>query len=251
MDLGLRGTGVVITGASRGIGRAIALGFAAEGANVAICARGDEALQQTRSDLLALGGEVLAEVCDVGEPAALTRFIDSAEKSFGSLGILVCNASAFGLEERDEAWSAGFEVDVMASVRATRHVVPALERSGGGSIVLISSTAALEAPGSAPYSAMKAALISYSKNMAVQLAAKQIRVNCVAPGSIEFPGGIWERTQRDNPELYESILATIPLGRLGTPEEVADVVVFVASKRANWITGATLSVDGSQHKGNL
>ena len=251
MDLGLSKKGVVVTGASRGIGRAIALNFADEGAHVAICARGEDALRRTEEELRARGGKVHAQVCDVSDETALDGFLDRSKQALGRIDVLVNNTSAFGMSDDDAAWRAGFEVDVLAGVRATRKALPEIEAAGGGCVIFISSTAALEAPAGPSYSAMKAALISYSKNLAVQLATRNIRVNTVAPGSIDFPGGVWDSIKRANPAMYESIRKTIPAGRLGTPEEVANAVVFLASERASWITGVTLSVDGSQHKGNL
>ena len=251
MDLGLRDKGVIVTGGSRGIGRAIALGFANEGAQVAICARGEEPLRRTEEELRALGAKVFAATCDVSDGPSLDSFLDQAKQALGRIDVLVNNASALGMGDTDEAWRAGFDVDVLASVRATRKVLPSIEETGGGSVIFISSTAALEAPAPPAYSAMKAALISYSKNLAVQLATRNIRVNCVAPGSIDFPGGVWDQIRQTNEKMYQSILDTIPAGRLGTPEEVANAVVFLASERASWITGITLSVDGSQHKANL
>lgn len=251
MDLGLRDKAVIVTGGSRGIGRATALCFADEGAHVAICARGEDALRRTENELRGRGVKVFASTCDVADQAALDAFIDQARQALGRLDVLVNNTSAFGMPDTDEAWRAGFEVDVLAGVHATRKVLPAFEESGGGSVIFISSTAALEAGAGPSYSAMKAALISYSKNLAVQLAEKNVRVNCVAAGSIEFPGGVWDQIRKANEALYESVRSTIPAGRLGTPEEVASAVVFLASDRASWITGVTLSVDGSQHKANL
>ena len=251
MDLGLASKGVVVTGGSRGIGRAIALAFADEGADVAICARGEDALRRTEEELRARGVKVHAQVCDVSDEASLDAFLDQSKQALGQINVLVNNASAFGMADNDEAWRAGFEVDVLAAVRATRRALPEIEAAGGGAVIFISSTAALEAPAGPPYSAMKAALISYSKNLAVQLATRNIRVNTVAPGSIDFPGGVWDAIKQTSPERYESIRQTIPAGRLGTPEEVANAVVFLASERASWITGVTLSVDGSQHKANL
>lgn len=249
MDLGLGGRAAIITGGSRGIGRAIALALADEGCHVAICARGAEALQATAGELRARGVKVHAETCDVSDGDALDAFLENARAALGRVDVLVNNASGFGIADDEDAWRTGFRIDVMASVRACWKVVPWL--GSGGSIVHISSTAALEAPGPTPYSAMKAALISHAKNLALELAPRGIRVNTVAPGSIEFPGGVWEQVKRADREAYDAMLATIPSGRMGTAEEVASAVVFVASPRASWITGAVLSVDGGQHKGNL
>jgi 3-oxoacyl-[acyl-carrier protein] reductase len=166
--------------------------------------------------------------------------------------LLVNNASAFGLTDDEASWEASINIDLLASVRATRLVTPWMAASGGGSIVHISSVAGLEAWGTpSAYSPVKAALISHSKTMAVALAAQKIRVNVVTPGSIEFPGGIWDRVKHGNRPFYDTVLASIPWGRMGTPDEVANAVVFLASPCASWITGVCLSVDGSQHKGNL
>jgi len=250
MDLGLAGKAAIITGGSRGIGRASALAFAREGCHVALCARGAEALETTAGEIRELGVKVHTQTCDVADPAALDSFLEGAHDALGRVDVLLNNASAFGVVDNDAAWEAGFRVDVMASVRASRKVIPWLAERGG-CIIHISTTAALEAPGALPYSAVKAALFSHSKNLAVALAAQKIRVNVVAPGSIEFPGGIWEQIKQTNRPMYDSMLGTIPAGRMGTAEEVADTVVFLASERASWVTGAVLSVDGAQHKGNL
>ncbi len=251
MDLGLRDKGAIISGASRGIGRAIALGLAREGCHVAICARGGEALRDTAEQLRECGVKVVAETCDVADAEALAGFLDQARDGLGRVDALVNNASGFGTTDDEASWRAGFDVDLMASVRASARVIPWLDEAGGGAIVHISTTAALEAPGPVAYSALNSALISHAKNLAVALAPRKIRVNTVAPGSIEFPGGIWEQIKESRRPRYDAMLATIPSGRMGTAEEVANAVVFLASPRASWITGAVLSVDGGQHKGNL
>ncbi len=251
MDLQLKGKTAVVTAASKGIGRATALRLAGEGVNVAICARGESALRATESELRKSGVKVLARVCDVAQADALEAFLTDARQTLGGVDLLVNNASGFGLSDDEAAWQASVNVDLLAAVRATRTVTPWMASSGGGAIVHISSVAALEAFGGPAYSATKAALISHSKLMAVTLAAQKIRVNVVAPGSIEFPGGMWESVKHGNRPFYDSILKTIPWGRLGTPDEVADAVVFLLSPRASWITGAYLVIDGGQHKGNV
>lgn len=255
MDLGLTGKGVIITGASKGIGRAIALEFAREGANVAICARGLEALATTRAELEATGVRVYAARCDVADAKALRQFLDDSHAKLGRVDALVNNPSGFGITDNEEGWAAGWNVDMMASVRATWQVVPWLEQQGGGSILHISSISGLEAglPGVAAYAAVKAGMISHAKSMAVELGPKGIRVNCIAPGSIDFPDGFWDNVRKDNPDFYNSVLSGIPLGRgrMGRPEEIGAVAVFLASPRASWVTGAMIAVDGAQHKGNL
>ena len=253
MDLGLKGKGVIVTGASKGIGRAIALEFAREGANVAICARGADALEATRAELAALGVKVFASSCDVGNADALGKFLDGAHAVLGRVDVLVNNPSGFGVTDNEEGWAASLSVDVMAAVRATWKVVPWLETQGGGAVIHISSISGLEAslPGVAAYAAAKASLISHSKSMAMELAPMNIRVNCVAPGSINFPGGFWESVKRDTPAFFDVVLSSIPCGRMGRPDEVANAVVFLASDKASWVSGAMLPVDGVQHKGNL
>lgn len=251
MDLGLRGKGVIVTGGSKGIGRATALTFADEGANVAICARGADALKATAEELAAKGVTVHAEPCDVSDAGALTSFLENAKEALGSVSVLVNNTSGFGVSDDEAGWKLGFDVDIMASVRATWQVVPWLEEAGGGSVIHIASTSGLEAGSPPAYAAVKAALISHSKTLSANLAPKNIRVNSVAPGSIEFPGGMWETIKKVNEKAYEAIRRSIPFGRLGSAEEVANAVVFLASDRASWISGVTLAVDGVQHKGNL
>lgn len=249
MDLGLQGRNAIVTGGSKGIGRATALALAGEGANVAICARGADALEATRKELVAKGVKVYAASCDVADSAALTGFLDAAKAALGGVDILVNNPSGFGLTDDEAGWKVSVDVDLMATVRASNHVIPWMEAAGSGSIVHISSISGLEAGSPAPYAAVKAALFNHAKTLAAQLAPKNIRVNCIAPGSIYFPGGFWEMIKTNMTPMYEATLANCPFGRMGRPEEVADAVVFVASPRATWISGITLAVDGVQHKG--
>lgn len=252
MDLGLRGKMAVVTGGSRGIGRAIALRLADEGAGVAICARSEPALRQAEEELRTRSVSVFAAVCDVSSADALDTFLDAARSSLGRVDILVNNPSGIMMADDRAAWESTLSVDLMAAVRASQKVAPWMAGSGGGAIVYISSIAGLQASGfPASYGASKAALISLGKSLAVSLAPQKIRVNTVAPGSIEFPGGLWEQAKHENPDFYGAVLQTIPWGRMGTPEEVADAVAFLSSARASWITGACIVVDGGQHKGNL
>jgi 3-oxoacyl-[acyl-carrier protein] reductase len=252
MDLELKGKNAVVTAASKGIGRAIGLRLAGEGVNVAICARGESALRTTEADLRQTGVKVFAQVCDVGQADGLEQFLNESRGALGSVDILVNNASGFGMTDDDAGWMAGVNVDLLGGVRATRIVAPWMAAAGGGCIVHISSISGMESfGGSASYAAVKAALISHSKSMAMSLAKQKIRVNVVAPGSIEFPGGIWDQIKQRNRPFYDIVLNGIPWGRMGRPEEVADAVVFLSSPRASWITGVCLAVDGSQHKGNF
>jgi 3-oxoacyl-[acyl-carrier protein] reductase len=251
MELGLRGKGVVVTGGSKGIGRAIALAFAEEGANVAICARGEQALKIAAEEIGGRGITAFARSCDVRDGDALGDFFEESRSALGGVDVLVNNTSGFGVTDDEAAWEAGFAVDMMATVRGTWKVVPWMAEAGGGSIVHISSTSALEAGSPPAYAAVKAALVSHSKTLAVNLAPMGIRVNCVAPGPIEFPGGMWATVKQVNNAMYEGVRGSIPFGRMGTPEEVANAVVFLSSAPASWVTGVTLAVDGGQHKGNL
>ena len=247
MNIAFPGKKVVVAGGSRGIGRAIALGFAAAGANVSICARGAEKLRETERELKAHGGKVHGAPCDLADGAAVTRYVGEAGAALGGIDVLVNNASGFGRSDDEAGWEVSINVDLMASVRASHAALPLIERAGGGSIVHISSISGL-APSARtpPYGAVKAALIQYTMSQAAALAAKKIRVNSVAPGSIEFPGGVWDVARTQNPKLYQSILAGIPSGRMGRPEEVAAVVLFLASDLGSWITGQTIVVDGGQ-----
>lgn len=251
MDLELKKKNVVITGGSKGIGKRIALAFAAEGANVAICARGKAALEETKEELLAHDIEAYAGSCDISDPDALEAFLEAARDTLGSVDVLVHNASALAVGPELEDWKSSLDVDLMAAVHACNKVIPWMAEAGGGAILFISSTSGLECDPMPDfgYTAAKAALIAYAKKLAVLHAGQGIRANAIAPGSIEFPGGVWAGIKEIQPELYEMARSGIPAGRLGTPEEVADVAVFLASARAQWVTGECLSVDGAQHRG--
>ena len=252
MDLGLQGKNAIVTGGSRGIGRSTALAFAAEGANVAICARNVEALEQARAEIAARGVKVFAQSCDVGDAAALTAFLQAANHALGGIDVLVNNPSGFGMGDDDAGWTAGFNVDMMAAVRASWQVVPWMEARGGGAIIHIASISGMEgSTRSIPYAAVKAAMISHSKSLALSLASKNIRVNCVSPGSVEFPGSVWEQRKLEGSPIYEATRKGIPFQRMGRPEEIAAAVVFCASAPASWLTGVNLPVDGGQHRGNL
>ncbi len=247
MDLALPGKRVVVTGGSRGIGRSIAITFAESGANIAVCSRGAAALADVERELEARGAKVFASLCDVGDASALAGFVSGAAEALGGIDIVINNASGLGLTDNENGWSAGINVDLLATVRACRAVVPHLEKVAGGSIISISSIAGITSLARGlPYAAVKAAIVNYTKGLALDLAPKGIRVNAIAPGSIEFPGGIWDQRRSTHPKLYSDTIAKIPWGRFGRPEEIAKVALFLASDLASWITGQTIVVDGGQ-----
>ena len=244
-----KGKRVVVCGGSRGIGRSIALGFAAAGAGVSVCARNPGPLQAIFNEIVDQGVAAHATNCDLGDGPAVLAYVAEAAKALGGIDVLVNNASGFGSTDTEEGWNAGLSVDVMATVRASRAALPHLEQSRG-SIINVSSISGFMASRRTPaYAAVKALLINYTLSQAAMHAPKGIRVNGVAPGSVEFPGGSWESRRASDPKLYQNILASIPFGRLGTPEEVANVVLFLASPFAGWVTGQTIIVDGGQMLG--
>jgi len=247
MKINLNGKRVVVAGGSRGIGRSIALGFADVGAGVSICARGRAALDTTSAEIAARKVKVHAGVCDLGDKDAISTYIAAAADSLGSIEMLVNNASGFGTNDDEAGWEKGLTIDVMATVRASHAAIPFIENAGGGAILNISSISGYRASMRTPsYAAVKAALINYTMSQALMLAPKKIRVNAIAPGSVEFPGGMWEECKTSNPQLYNAVLRSIPWGRLGRPEEIANAALFLCSDAASWVTGQTLTVDGGQ-----
>lgn len=251
MNLGLAGKNAVVTGGSRGIGRSIALALAAQGVNVAICARSEGPLDEMLKEIEALGVKAYREACDVGDKESLDNFLDNAKLALGSIDILVSNVSALGAGNDLAAWDANVTLDLMSTVRAVDKVLPWMKEAGSGNIIIMSSISGIEVGTTQPYAATKAALISYAKSLAVDLGPEGIRVNSIAPGSIEFPGGVWDKAKKANSPLYHSTLERIPWGRFGKPEEVANVAVFLASDAASWVTGACIPVDGAQHRSNM
>ena len=236
---------VVVAGGSRGIGRSIALEFAAAGASVSICARGRDALEATRAEIARHGRKSHAAPCDLADGAAVSRYVAEAGAALGGIDILVNNASGFGMGDDEAGWAAGLSVDVMAMVRASHAALPLLEQASAASVIHISSISGFRASTRSPaYAAVKAAMISYTASQAAMLAPKRIRVNCIAPGSIEFPGGVWDQRKVAGDPLYERVLKTIPFGRMGTPQEIAEVALFLASPHARWVTGQIIHSTG-------
>ncbi len=249
MTFDFSGKRVIVCGGSRGIGRSIALGFAQGGADVSICARGAETLEATRAEIARHGHAAHAGVCDLGDAAAIRRYIADAAQALGGIDVLANNASGFGNSDDEAGWNASMAIDMMAIVHASQAALPFLKQSKG-SIINTSSISALRpAARQPPYGAIKAAVIHYTSTQAAMYARDGIRVNGVAPGSIEFPGGVWDRRKTETPDLYNRVFRSIPFGRMGHPEEVANVVLFLASPLGSWVTGQTIVVDGGQMLG--
>ena len=255
MDLQLEGRSVIVTGASRGIGRAIAAGFVAERANVTICARGVEALEATAAALrtASTGSRVEAVVADLTTEEGAARVLDAAVGAFGGVDVLVNNAGATvrgGTLPQD--LSRSFELNVLAPLRMMELARPYLQASGQGAVVNISSIYGRESGGPPQYNASKAAQIALTKSLALEWIRDGVRVNNVAPGSVAFEGGSWGRRLQEDPEgMAAFVRENIPGGRFGTVQEVARAVVFLASPAASWVVGATLNVDGGQSRSNI
>ncbi len=250
MDLGLGGRKAIVTGGSRGIGRAIAERLADEGCHVAICARDRTQVDAATAALAGKGVTAIGGALDVADDAALRRWIAATAADLGGLDILVANVSALAVDNSEAAWRAAFEIDMLGTIRSIEAAQPFLEASDAGAVVAISSIAALQYFGGVrAYNSIKAALINHVSNLAHQLASKGVRANTVSPGTIYFEGGVWHKRELEQPELFSAALGLNPMGRMGTPEEVAVAAVFLASPAASFITGGNLIVDGGLGQG--
>lgn len=249
MDLGLSGKKAVITGGSRGIGRAIAEELAAEGVSIGICARKADGLKNAEAALKAKGVSVFSKAVDITQAEEYKAFITEAAEALGGLDIFVHNVSAM-VGQGEKGWERSFQMDMMGAVRGVEAAEPFLEKSDCGCVIFIGTTAAIEHFGPPnPYSAQKAALLAYTNDLGQAFARKGIRVNTISPGSIYFEGGAWDRVEKNMPDYFEQVRSSIPFGRFGKPEEVSRVVAFMASPMASWVTGTNIIVDGGQHKG--
>lgn len=246
-SLPLTGQRALVAGGSRGIGLGIAVGLARAGARVAICARGQAGLHDASALFANQGLALHTQVCDLADAAQLLDWVEQAAAALGGIDILVNNASGLGNGGSEADWEASVQVDLMAAVRASRAALPWLQQSAAGCILNVSSINGLKpTPRTVAYSTAKAALNYYTTALASELATQKIRVNAIAPGSIEFPGGLWERRREQAPELYARIRDSIPFGGFGEVDAVADAAVFLCSPAARWITAQVLAVDGGQ-----
>jgi len=249
MDLALRGKNIVITGGTRGIGRAIAEVLAAEGAHIALCARDEASVHTATAALKKSGITALGRSLDVGDASALKTWIDAAAHELGSIDVLVANPSAFGIGASEDDWQSSFNVDLMGVVRAVDAALPHLERAaesrGDAAVVALSSVLALETDQDSAYGALKSAVSHYTKGLARRLAPKRVRVNAILPGTIYVEDGFWGNVKRGQPDLYRMFLERNPTGRMGEPREIAAVAAFLASPAASFVTGANIVVDGA------
>ena len=245
MDLQLKDKVALITGSTKGIGRAIAETLADEGCHVGICARNQAEVDETVASLTSKGVKACGSVVDVTDTASLEAWVNTCADALGGIDIFVPNVSAGGADNGEAGWRANFESDMMGTWRGVELTQPYLEKSDAGAIVVISTTAAVEAfAGPSPYGAIKAGLLNYASNLAQALAGSGIRVNSVSPGPVYFEGGAWEQIKTHMTDFYDATVANIPMGRMGDNYEIADTVAFLASPRSAWTTGTNVVVDG-------
>jgi len=250
MDLQLAGRRALVTGGTKGIGRCIVEALAAEGVAVAFCARTESEVEKAVEELTGAGATVVGGAVDVADGPSLAAWVADAATELGGLDVVVPNVSALAIGSGEDNWRAGFEVDLMHTVRTVDAAMPFLADSDAASIVVVSSVSGREIDFAAPaYGTMKAALVHYTQGLAYQLAGKGIRANTVSPGNVYFDGGIWNRVETGDPELFSTALGLNPTGRMARPEEIAYAVTMLASPRASFISGTNLVVDGALTRG--
>jgi 3-oxoacyl-[acyl-carrier protein] reductase len=246
MDLKLAGKRAIVTGGSKGIGRAIAEALAAEGCNVAICARNADGVAAAVESLRGKGVKASGRALDVADRDALVGWVEASAAELGGIDIVVANVSALEMNRTEEAFRKEFEVDLLHTVRTVEAALPYLERSDAGSIIVISSVSGLEFDFTSPaYGTLKGALVHYASRMASELAPKHIRINTISPGNIYFEGGFWQYAERNLPDLFKKALDLNPTGRMGKAEEIANAAAFLASPVSSFTSGANLVVDGA------
>ena len=246
MDLQLTGKTAVVTGGSRGIGKAVAETLAAEGCRVAICARNQPDIDAAVREFESRGIELLAHKLDVQDRDAVKTWIDGVATVTGGVDVLVANVSAFPGRNEPQDWRLGFDVDLMGTLNPIDAALPCLLRSDASSVVVVGSTASVDPMGPGrPYDVYKAALVTYVKSMCLAHAGDGVRFNTVSPGTVYFEGGRWDNARRDDPARYQHYLERNPMGRMGTPQDVANAVAFLSSPAASFITGTNLIVDGA------
>lgn len=247
MDLGLENKRVLITGGTKSIGRAIVDAFLAEGAIVGFCARDKTLVAEREKDWQAKQGRVTGAALDVTDDPALKKWIDGYAAQ-GGIDHFIANVSALGTDDSPAGWRKSIEIDIVSTVESVRHAMPHLLRSGQGATCTIIGTVSLNEAGPGPvqpYRSVKAALVPFVKSLAIEMAPKGVRVNMVSPGSILEDGNTWGRQRDANSERYRKTLARNPMGRMGTPQEVAACVVFLAGTPASFVSGANFIVDGA------
>ncbi|WP_433558260.1 SDR family NAD(P)-dependent oxidoreductase [Pseudonocardia xinjiangensis] len=249
MDLQLTGRTALVTGGTKGIGRAVVEGLAAEGVKVAFCARTATDVAAVEEELRGAGHDVTGTAVDVADAEALTAWVAASAEHYGGIDVVVANVSALAIGPGPEHWKPSFEVDLMHTVRMVDAALPHLEASGVGSVIAVSSVSGREIDFAlGAYGVMKAALVHYTSGLAHQLAGK-VRANSVTPGNTYFDGGVWQSIERDDPDFYSYALGLNPTGRMARPEEIAYGVVMLASPRASFITGSHLVIDGALTRG--
>ncbi|MGE4430388.1 MAG: SDR family NAD(P)-dependent oxidoreductase [Sphingobium sp.] len=250
MDLGLKGRKAILAGANASIGLAVARLLAGEGCDIALCGRTQEKVDNAVAELSGLGVKAIGQSVDVADAGAFPAWVSSAAETLGGCDIFISFVSVNPGVDTADGWTTVFNGDILPLVRGIQAALPALEKSDAGSIITISSTGALEEfMGPQPYNALKAAIINYSAALAQKYAPQGLRVNCITPGPIFTPDGPWAYIKENMPEFHDGILSQIPMGRMGSGEEIGKAIAFIASPSCRYMTGANILIDGGITKG--